>query len=100
MLDTIVADGHNEKASTKLRALLIASSRADAEAVASILNREGGFDAATVSHDVQVLSAIATLEPQIVVLSLPEVDAQSLSICQKIREAFNIAMVISSTAAH
>src|SRR3989442_13988240 len=100
MLDAIVANGHNANSSTNLRALLISSSRADSEPVASLLNREGGFDVATVSYDVQVLSAIAALEPQIIVLSLRETDAQSMSTCQRIREAFNVAMVICSTVAH
>src|SRR5712692_716069 len=99
MLDTVVANGHNEPL-TKLKALVITSSRADAEPIALALNRGGGFDAAIISSDVEVLSAIATLEPRVIVLSLREMDARSISTCQRIREAFNVAMVICSPAGH
>ena len=100
MLDTMTSDGQGEKPNTTLRTLLISSSRADADRIAFLLNRRGGFDIAIISPDLEVLSAIATLEPQIVVVSFSEVDAKSLSTCERIREAFNIAMVICSPAAH
>jgi DNA-binding response OmpR family regulator len=100
MLDTITSNGHGDKPNTTLRALLISSSRADAERIAFLLNRQGGFDISIISNEAEVLSAVATLEPQIVVLSMPEIDERTLSLCERIRESFNIAMVICSSAAH
>jgi len=99
MLDTTTSDGHGKNHHPALRTLLISSSRADAERIAYLLNRRGGFDIAIASPNLEVISTIATLKPQIVVLSLSEVDARSLSTCERIREAFNIAMVICSSAA-
>ena len=98
MLDTKSANGHSEEPSTKLRVLLIAPSGADAERISFLLHRGGGFETTVTSPDVEVLGAIAALEPQLVVLSLPALENRSLSLCARIRDAFNIAMVICSSA--
>ncbi len=100
MVDTMLTNGQLSKTSPRLRLILLASSQADGERIAFQLNPDDQFEIETIYRGAGILTDIARLEPQLVVLSLPRVDASTLSICERIREAFNVALVICSHSAH
>jgi len=96
MLETPAAKRRAGRAKVKPRLLLVASRRIDAERIAFVLSREGGFDIAGICHEADVLDAIPTLEPLVVLLAAPESDAGRVDTCEGIRKGFDVAIVICS----
>ncbi len=97
MLDFKIPNAHNEDPAVKPKVLIVPIHYSDHERIALLLRHGGGFEIANTCDEHHVLAEIARLEPQLVVLLLATPDAAGLSVCQRIRKAFNIAIVICAT---
>jgi DNA-binding response OmpR family regulator len=99
MLDTIARKPRTDKTAGKPKVILV-SSRLDAERIAFVLNRDGGFQVAGICQEDNALDAISHLEPALVLLAPPEWNPGSAQTCQRIRKASEVALVICSRGAN